>query len=224
MELKAISQCGRICHAILGLVMLIFAAVSFSATWWIMYFWDCVGDDQYYYLVLEEGYCFATEDGTDDFDDCTSWEDIADEDLGDASDDAQLYIDANGLCKAGLAFVVIAFVLMCARFVPAVEKIQPLRYVIVALCGLSALLFVAAIGSASDNYYTDQENYAGYDLCSNYANSAYVGYFSAIVVLILAISTAMSVLFPCCSCIDHNPPASESQKAIPNLVIVSRFN
>lgn len=221
MELKPVSQCGRICHTILGLFIIIMTSVTFSSTWWIVYFWDCVGNDQYYYLRLDDGLCYADSNGEEDnFEDCISWEDLEDNEFvsSEAQDDAGAYISADGLCKACLSFGVFLFVAIALQFVPQVREFKFGRHIIAAALGFTGILLLAAFSSTSNTYYTDVDNYLENDRCASYATSMYSGYACAVVAFILCFSTAASLLFPCCTCIGttEEDPGKQSEGATAN--------
>ena len=167
-------------------------------------------DDAAYYLILDKGLCYDTKTGQEGtYDDCASWEDLTDSD-GDYGEDAQKYIDANGLCKTGLSFAVFAFIALLLQFLPALSKFSFVRYIIGAVFAFIAILFVAAMGTASNTVYTDQDNYGPDAYCSSSASSMYSGYACAVIALILAGSTAFAVVFPCCNCVDRNPASNDN--------------
>jgi hypothetical protein len=223
MTLKDISFCGHICHVILGLVMVIFASLTFSTNWWIVYFWDCLNDDFAYYIVLDEGLCEDSDQGQEgDYDNCVSWKDIADNDFldsSDAQDDAQGYIDTNAICKTALSFVVILFCVLVLQLIPFISKLNFIRYIEAGVLVFCCILFMAAIGNSSNNYFTDVDNYY-HEYCNSYATTPYTGYVSAIVCILFTGITAMSVLFPCCGCVDrtsdnNDQPMGSSSQARP---------
>lgn len=206
MGLRAISTCGRACNLFLAVLMVVLAALTFSINWWTVYFWDCaLFGDAAYYILLDKGLCSDSKTGQDgSYDDCTTWQDIADTDNidNDARDAANGYIDSNGLCKASLALIIIVLVSIMLQFIPIVAKITVVRYVQAIVLVLCTILLLAAIGTSSETYFTDVGNYAARSNCDSNASSPYGGYILAIFVAVLASSLSLCILFPCMDCID----------------------
>lgn len=119
----------------------------------------------------------------------------------------------NGLCKTGLAFSVFIVVGLILQFIPFLRKIPIGRYILAAALAFVSIMFVAAMGAATDTYFTDVDNYPVNNLCDSYASAGYSGYFGAVLAFILAFSTAFSVIFPCCNCIDRNPKEESSSNS-----------
>jgi hypothetical protein len=204
MELKPISRNGHFCEACIGLTMLICSSVVAGSTWWALYFWDCPGIDIAYYLVLKDGYCVDADEGkSEDYDDCTSWEDIQDLTTdSEVEDGAQAFIDSLGLSEAAIAFSLFFLIAAILPLIPAVAKFKNIiRFVSVGLGALCFFMFVGALGAASDNWFTDVENYYEYDVCGSYATFGFTGFWFALIGVIVALVSVATLLFPCCCCV-----------------------
>lgn len=206
MPLKPISACGRMCFIFVGLFMAICGIVAVSGVYWSVWFWDCgavVQTDGYYYLIVDQGLCFDSDnDATDDYGYCTSWNTLADNSSGDASSDADAYNNAKGLGGTATTFAFIfTIVTLLTTFVP--EGVRGwLRYAQIALLGLCTLFILIVMSSLSNTYYTNVDNYgAFYDNCDSNATFpnaggtfVFIGFFTGLV-------ATFCVYAPCGSCL-----------------------
>jgi hypothetical protein len=202
--MKELTTCGKVCFLFNGLLLVIFGAVTVSATWWSVYFWDCsIQDDYYYYISLDEGYCFDTKEVSGDYKECEKWKDLEDVNVDDdaVNEDATKYIDAYGLCGAALAFAIISFVLLATNFIIPTKFAMVSRFSRMGLLALTGLMFLCSIGIASDTWYTDIDNYGGLkDICDSNATFMNAGWACAMLGMIFAGATSVALFIPMCGC------------------------
>jgi hypothetical protein len=198
MALKKLSDCGHICLVILGSVVLILTIISFSVTWWYLYWDDCsFFDDASVSLNLKLGLC------TDGMSDCTAWDDL---DIGADEEDTDAYVAAHGICVTALVFTVLFLVFTCTAFIPAVKEsaaVGYLRFVLIFIMLLVSVFLISAMASTTDTWYTDSNNYAIETFCGESRSSVSIGWLCALFSALFSLLTAFIAVCPCCQCVDR---------------------
>ena len=62
--MRYVSTAGYVCQAIMGIFLVILTSLTVSTNWWIVYFWDCLNDeDAAIYILLVKGICIDPDEG-----------------------------------------------------------------------------------------------------------------------------------------------------------------
>ena len=205
--LKPISKCGQGCVSILVLVQIIFCIIACTAEFWKLGFTDCASvsggeDDIYIYMLLNEGICVDSKsDKTSGFSDCTDWTDV---DTADdtANDDAEKYSHAYGLFVSAVVFASCLLLLtgVSYYFVHS-EYSEKLRYTQIVFGVLVTALSAGAVGSVSETYYTDEENYPYNSFCNDSYTVPGSGWVFGFFCVWVAAATVGALLYPCLKCV-----------------------
>eukprot|EP00603_Paraphysomonas_imperforata_P013122 CAMPEP_0114474426 /NCGR_PEP_ID=MMETSP0104-20121206/13563_1 /TAXON_ID=37642 ORGANISM="Paraphysomonas imperforata, Strain PA2" /NCGR_SAMPLE_ID=MMETSP0104 /ASSEMBLY_ACC=CAM_ASM_000202 /LENGTH=204 /DNA_ID=CAMNT_0001648785 /DNA_START=62 /DNA_END=676 /DNA_ORIENTATION=+ len=134
------------------------ASVAFTGVWWSIGFWDCVGNDFFYSIILDEGICFGSDGNIADWqdDNCVEFDSSA---FDAFSEDGDTYEAANGLVQTAMSLLIISLLVTVAQFFPLPDTIKKvLRLGSLALAALSTLFFFIPIVSASNTDVTDVDN------------------------------------------------------------------
>lgn len=204
-ELKPVSKPGWFFFAFCHLVLIVMSSLTFSAVWWSVGFWDCVGEDYFYSIYLDDGFCFSNDGTLVDWHDeiCVSWDDAQGyEDAADA------YEGANGLTITAMVFLIFSFVavvilLLLPSLLP--EKAVPvIRYGSLALIAVSAFFMMLSLATASSTDLTDLDNaiYSSLsDICTSNGTIPNVGWVFALLVMLIAPCMGMCMWQPlnCCA-------------------------
>ena len=183
--------------------MVMFCIVSFSATWWVVYFWDCqvqIGE-AYYYIYLDTGICYSSDQNkSGDFEQCRNWNKVDGSIFEkDPRKAAALYQASDACCIAAtvlaLGFVIFALVLM---FEP---NFRYGRNIQVGLTAAIALLLAASLAISTDTDFIRPDMYLNDAYCRSTYSFPQTGYFSSAIGALLAVVVGLVVLFPFGICI-----------------------
>lgn len=207
LELKELNTNGKISVSVLVFFELIFACVATYTPWWQLWFTDCVGSDQYYWIVFDDGLCEtssssdAPSDGT-----CGQWNDYSDAggDMGDAADD---FISSRKLMVTIITFTTILLLASATNFfIPkAFDKIS--RMAQAAFYLLSCLFVIVIFGITNNNWFYDADNYSASIACSSQLTALDGGYACGILLLFFLAGSSALVVGACgknccgCQCI-----------------------
>lgn len=198
---KPISTCGEVTFAILFVLELVFVSIAANTTWWQVWFWDCIGDSAYFFMVMNDGICNDEDkDTSSDWDDCHDWDDVKwDSDAEDAADD---FISANDMFSTFLAFSVILIVLCGVSLFINERQLNILRVFAAVMSFLSFIFVVVVFSITNDSYFYDLGNYGDReDDCNSNVTLPGVGYFFGILLLPFSLGSTFALIYPCCGCV-----------------------
>lgn len=197
-------------------LLLVCSALSFTATWWSVNFWDCGGsyeDTTHYSLLLSKGLCSDSSSAEKtNFDDCHSWADIGDDaDDDDAEQDAALYIHGRAVSIAAMAVSSVLFCVSAASILntPQLQLFRAIK--LICFCVLF-LLYMFCIGLLSETWYTEPSHYPTYEFCESWYSGPDIGLSAAVFSTCLCTACALFMLFPCYSCVDEDNRASAAEE------------
>lgn len=198
-KLPEYSTCGKINLVVLAVILLVLSPIAAFTTWWQLWFENCNPDsDAYYFLHLNQGLCISDSKGDgQDISDCTSWSDIEDNAVGDASDGAVDFIAASHLVESCIAFSALLCIISVGNFFVPKQFAFIVRIALVAVALLSCLLMIVAFAVTNNNYFYHTDNYGTSSFCDSTTIPS-GGYASGILLLFFFFGFAASALYPCC--------------------------
>jgi hypothetical protein len=202
-QLPPLSQCGNHCMCCMAAFIMIFSIVTFSSTFWLVGYWDCVGNSAYFYIQLAQ-YCYDNSGNTnDDFISCSAWTTIADDTSGSESSDAMAYHNGHGLAVTAFVFGFFCNVslLLGLYGLSDPDLKNKVRYLTALLAAIAGFFLFVVIAQDSSSWFTDVENNSFYyNTCSSNMSVPSGGYVGAFMGVAFAVAVAAGLMFPSCGC------------------------
>ena len=207
MAMKPISPCGEGCFTCMIITIMVFCIVTFSGTFWLVGFWDCPANSNYYYIQLSQ-FCYDNSGNqNDDFVSCSAWTTIADDTSGDESTDADAYHSAHGLGVTAfvVAFAGVVFQGVSRCTAEETSKIR-LRYLTIVSAAITGLFLFVILAQDSSSWYTDVDNYGLTSVCDSNMTIPVGGWICCFAGFIMCCFLAFALMFPMCSCAGEESP------------------
>jgi hypothetical protein len=229
MCLRPLNKGGKVMMVVCAAAIILCCALSFTATWWRISFWDC--DSTYdsatthFSLLLNSGLC-SDSDGAEktDFQHCQSWQSVKEDAADDstAQNDAALYEHAWAMCIAALVVASIIFSTTLVEM-KAPEYLFWIRHSdafhekfllwtrhlqMLGFCSMF-LMLMFNIALLADTWYTEPDHYAPYEFCDIQYAGPDVGLFAALFAICVAMFCGLFLIFPCAVCL--SPEQRESR-------------
>lgn len=200
--LQPLTTCGNNCLCCMSIFLMIFCIVTFTSTFYLVGFWDCPANSNYYYIQLAQLCYDNSGTANDDFTSCDAWTTLADNSSGAESADATAYHNGHGLAVTAFIFAFFCNVSLLGGIYlfsdPDVKN--KTRYLTALLGAIAGFFLFVVIAQDTSTWYTNASNYYFDTICSSNMVVPSSGWVACFVGMVMSVAFAIGILFPYCGC------------------------